>query len=254
MKTRCFKLFLFLILVVAMDQPCFAQNPLPSQIFLNAADFYKQAKYNRSITEYEKILKAGLENGTIYYNLGNCYFKTGELGKSILNYERARRLIPRDRDLAANYNYAQSLIKGTVLASRPTGVKRLFIQFFGQFSLDDLTIFLSLVCFLIMAVLTFGIYQGVSKQKALLSLVILVLFFVVAGVNFKYRISNLNSEAVVVINSSEVKFAPLEHATVHFTIYEGMKIRIMLFKNNWCKVVRADGKTGWVPSSSLELI
>ena len=31
-----------------------------------------------------------------YANLGNAYFKTGQKGRAILNYERARRLMPQD--------------------------------------------------------------------------------------------------------------------------------------------------------------
>ena len=39
------------------------------------------------------LLKEG-EHADIYYNLGNCYYKTDRLALAILNYERAALLDP----------------------------------------------------------------------------------------------------------------------------------------------------------------
>jgi hypothetical protein len=45
--------------------------------------------------------------GQIYFNLGNAYLRLGDLGKSILFYERARLFIPKDADLNLILSYAQ---------------------------------------------------------------------------------------------------------------------------------------------------
>ena len=51
---------------------------------------------------YEQVSKNGYESPALYYNLGNCYFKLHNLPAAILSYERARRLAPRDEDIAYN--------------------------------------------------------------------------------------------------------------------------------------------------------
>ena len=43
-----------------------------------------------------------------YYNLGNAYLESSDLGLSILNYLRAEELSPRDPDIAANLELARS--------------------------------------------------------------------------------------------------------------------------------------------------
>ena len=57
--------------------------------------------------------ESGLESGELHYNLGNAWFRLGELGPAILHYERARRSMPRDDDLAANLALAALADRGS---------------------------------------------------------------------------------------------------------------------------------------------
>src|SRR3989338_6444849 len=72
---------------------------------------YKSGDYPKAIEAYEGILSRQIESGALYYNLGNCYVKTNHVGKAVLNYERAKRLIPRDSQLEFNLRYARGLMK-----------------------------------------------------------------------------------------------------------------------------------------------
>ena len=88
------------------------------KLFYQANAAYKESKYDRAIENYEKLIKSGLESPNLYYNLGNSYFKKGEAGKAIVNYERAKRFIPNDSDLKSNYDYAHSSLN---LERKPFG-------------------------------------------------------------------------------------------------------------------------------------
>ena len=70
---------------------------------------YQAGDFDGALERYAQILDDGLESGELYYNIGNTYFKLGELGPAILYYERARRLMPSDGDLLANLELARSL-------------------------------------------------------------------------------------------------------------------------------------------------
>ena len=70
---------------------------------------YQEGDFDGALERYAQILDDGLESGELYYNIGNTYFKLGELGPAILYYERARRLMPGDGDLLANLELARSL-------------------------------------------------------------------------------------------------------------------------------------------------
>jgi hypothetical protein len=70
---------------------------------------YQEGDYQGALESYLSIRDAGYESGELYYNIGNTYFKLGNLGRSIVNYERALKLMPRDDDARANLELARSL-------------------------------------------------------------------------------------------------------------------------------------------------
>ena len=81
---------------------------IPSLLF-KANEAYLAGNYPEAAELYQAIDMSGHLNGNIFYNLGNCYMRLGETGKAILNYKKARLLLPRDGDLKANLQYARSL-------------------------------------------------------------------------------------------------------------------------------------------------
>ena len=68
------------------------------------------------------------------------------------------------------------------------------------------------------------------------------------------RITSNNREAVLISESSDAKFEPVENATIHYTIYEGAKVYIVQEKMDWLKIRRQDGKIGWIKKADSEII
>ncbi len=225
-------------------------------MFYNANNFYKQAKYDEAVKEYEQILEKGYESGNLYYNLANSYLKEGALGKAVLNYERAKELIPRDKDLEANYLYAKSLITNCVAESKMPWLKKQVDKFYGQFTLNEMTVILSMVCALIFLILTVRIFLRIVglKRYLLISVFVLILFLIAGSFSFYKRVSSLGREAIVAKKEAEAKYGPFDRATTYFTLYEGTKIYILSTKDGWNKIKRSDKKIGWVKKTSLEVI
>ena len=69
---------------------------------------YQENDFASAIEQYEAILDAGQESAAIYYNLGNSYYKSENIAKAILNYERALLLHPGDADTRFNLELAKS--------------------------------------------------------------------------------------------------------------------------------------------------
>ena len=70
---------------------------------------YQEGDFEGALASYLRLVEAGFESGEVYYNIGNTYFKLGDVARSILYYERARRLLPGDEDVRANLDLARSL-------------------------------------------------------------------------------------------------------------------------------------------------
>ncbi len=225
-------------------------------MFYNANNFYKQAKYDEAVKEYEQILERGFESGNLYYNLANSYLKEGALGKAVLNYERAKKLIPRDKDLESNYEYAKSLISNGIAKPKRLFLRKLVDEFYAQFTLNETTVLLALIYALILLILTVRIFLKADKLRkcSLIAIVILVVFFTASSFALYKKISILGKEAIVVVKDAEAKFEPFDRATTHFTIYEGTKIYILAVKDDWSKIKRSDKKVGWIKKTSLGVI
>ena len=67
-----------------------------------ATKMYQEGDYQKAIDLYNEMLSDDMESATVYYNLGNCYYKQGETAKAILNYARALLLHPGDNDIKYN--------------------------------------------------------------------------------------------------------------------------------------------------------
>lgn len=255
--SRAFKAFIFCYIVLAAASSLFAEESLDKSkdyLFNQANNFYEQEKYDDAIVEYNKILAAGLESGNIYYNLGNCFFKKGDLGKAILNYERARKLIPRDRDLEANYKYAQAFIKRTTDQAAKLWIWRLTDAFFSQFTLNGLTLFVFMMYLLITIVIVLIVILKPPRGYTTGILAVMALVFIVSAGNLMNKAGLIGREAVVMSENTEARFEPFDRATAHFTLYEGVKVVVIESKGDWRKVRREDDKVGWVKSADIERI
>ncbi|KJU84184.1 hypothetical protein MBAV_003620, partial [Candidatus Magnetobacterium bavaricum] len=116
-----------------------------NEVFQKASAYYAQGKYDSAIARYEGLLAAGVESGNLYYNLGNCYFKAGDIGRSILSYERAGRLIPHDPDLKANYEFVLSQAPNREKIQQADPVKRSLGQVFVLLTINGICIILSVL-------------------------------------------------------------------------------------------------------------
>jgi len=65
--------------------------------------------YQKALLRFERLVReGGIENGKLYYNVGNCHFRMNDLGRAILNYRRAQLYRPNDPNLHQNLEYARS--------------------------------------------------------------------------------------------------------------------------------------------------
>src|SRR6185295_10109743 len=81
----------------------------PNAVFFRANGLYGQERYAEAAAGYEQVLAGGYESGHLYFNLGNAYMKSNDVGHAFRNYARALRLMPRYADLHANRTFTRSL-------------------------------------------------------------------------------------------------------------------------------------------------
>src|SRR3954465_16005286 len=76
-------------------------------VFARANQAYTEARFQEAAEAYENLVQSGQWNANLFYDLGNAYYRLGNFGKAILNYERALALDPRHPEADANLRLAR---------------------------------------------------------------------------------------------------------------------------------------------------
>jgi tetratricopeptide (TPR) repeat protein len=219
---------------------------------------YKNGKYEEAIKIYEKIINTGYEAPAIYFNLGNCYYKSNKLCYAILNYERAKILAPNDEDINFNLELAQKHVidKLDILPA-------LFItNWLNRYILSkpsDTWAMISIFSFILFLIFFSGylFLTILSFRKVSFGLSIFILLISITTFIFAYRqktaIENHKS-AIIFIPTVNIKSSPDEKGTDIFVLHEGTKVELRDEVGNWKEIRLSDGNTGWIKSSDIIVI
>lgn len=218
--------------------------------FAGANQLYRDGKHDEAARLYEEIIAAE-PNFEVYYNLGNAYFKSKRLGKAILNYERARRLSPRDRDVLENLAYVNQLIEYKIedkrnwfLRKKSELVSYLTFHECWLFALGAYFVFVVgiLISFIRREDIRFG-------KLRILSLVLVV--FCSLPLFLKFAEKGMSRQGIVTEKQAEVRYGPSRSDRIAFRLVEGLAILIDDEKENWLRIRLRDSRSGWVPQSEV---
>lgn len=249
--------FIFLCLSVVVVN-AYSQTEELTSVFDGANRLYLEQKYDAAISRYESILKNGYENGEIYFNLGNAYFKSGKIQHAILNYERARKLIPNDDDVNFNLQLANVQLIDNVEAIPELFIYRWADSLLKIFSLKTILWMMYGLFLIALGSFSFFLFARTYEQKqySLMSGMICSVLLLFGVANFliqSYRESNTEF-AIVMTDVANIKSAPDSKGNDLFVIHRGIKVQLLDSVNKWSKIRLADGKVGWIPENEVEII
>ena len=217
---------------------------------------YEAEQYEVALEHYlainEQMTSAGL-----LYNIGNCYFKQDQLAESILYYERAKLLAPTDEDIENNLKFAQQQVIDRIKPLPTLQLGSYWEQFKAGSDINYWARISLFTCLLAFALLTALFYTSGIGRKVVMAL--MVLLFVITAISTALAANRKNdllrgSEAIIMSTKVDIKSAPTENSTDLFLLHEGTKVVRLRDKDGWSEVRLANGKVGWMPQESLEVI
>jgi hypothetical protein len=223
----------------------------PVQAYNDGNRLYAHKDYAGAVVAYEQALKAG-PNAAVEYNLGNACFKSGAVGRAILNYRRAHYLTPRDPDVAANLAFARSYRVDKVLTVPSPFARGLDAVFhrLSQREADLLGAFGGLLAALALAVWIVRRWTAFAFVAA--AIVALALFGFLTGRVWQGEIDD--HPAVVIVPELDALSGPSEEAKQILLLHDGTEVRIRETRAGYSLVQLPGGSGGWIRKDAVERV
>ncbi|MFW2368748.1 MAG: tetratricopeptide repeat protein [Desulforhopalus sp.] len=217
------------------------------ELFQQGNEAYSRGDYASAVASYEKITGISGYSPGVLLNLANSYAQAGQIGKAILNYERALRLKPSDPDLIGNL---QLIIKENGLFPKESTKTE---KFFNLLKLNQWTL-LILCSLILLALFLFSAMKLRFSRQLTISVsagCVLVLTLSVYGTFFHYQYFN---PSVVTAKDVRLFISPFDSAASSGIVKEGRRVYPHKTHGNFTYVTDETSRKGWIPSVSIESV
>ncbi len=225
-----------------------ADNSTIQVRFEQANRLYMSGQYAKAIEAYQFVLSQ-VPNGYVYYNLGNAYFRQGKRGQAIWCYERALRFLPRDTDVQANLDYANSLNEDRFeYPVHPLSLAQLY----NRFTIHEWTFaYIVTYCLIAACGIAYFLLDHARQWLRRLGLMCsLFLLFSLLCLGLRWRDMN-TSYAIVTQSSVEVHNGPGKQFESLFLLHEGAKVESLRTTEEWLEISTPDNRRGWLSYRSV---
>ena len=224
-----------------------AQN---SDAFVKANEEYAAGRFREAIELYNNVLQRGETSAALFYNLGNAWFRAGELGQAILQYQRALALEPQHPEAQANLRLARDKARGLEL--RQNWWDRIANR--GTPAQYSLVTAISFWCaaFCIAAVLLR------RRRSAPLKIFAALLFLIAAAAATALYLRETGSHgkafAIVTAKNVQARLATADSAATVLVLPAGSEIKVLSERGEWMYAALPNELRGWIPAGSAERV
>lgn len=240
----CLALLLLPVAVFGSDLP---------KAFYEGVSFYEAGRFDEALGRFLPIAESGIENGKLDYNIGNAYMQQGDVGRALLWYERALRLLPKDPDLIFNRNVALAQVKDK---QEETDNPVLSVLFFWKKglplkTLQKLAIGSGILFWTLLALHLF-LRRPPLKIAATLCGALFLLFASTAL--WDTAMNARHQQGVVLPKAVSVRSGLSDTATELFTLHAGSRVIVEQQRGDWVRIAFSEGKIGWVKKESVGVL
>lgn len=224
----------------------------------NADAAYRSKDYQKAIELYEKDLEEGGSAET-YHNLGNAYFRSGNIPKAILNYEKASKIAPSDESIRHSLDFSRKKTTDNLPAESSFFLAEWFYSICSFMTIDGWAV--TAIVALVLAMAFFLAYLFMHEIRirkiAFYSSVVLIIAFILSNIFAWQKKSLLTShdEGIIMTPTVTLRVSPKDDAKAAFDLHEGTKVFVTDSEiQGWYEVRLSDGRKAWITSNDVSLI
>jgi tetratricopeptide (TPR) repeat protein len=218
--------------------------------FTKANQQYAQGHFKEAISSYEALIRAGQLSATLFYDLGNAYFRTGDFGRAILNYERALALERHHPEAAANLQIARDEARALELQQ---SLPERYLQFstVNQYSIAAAIAFWGAV---------FAIVMLLFARRRSVTLITTLIFCLLIGTVSTYAVYTLergtNGSALAIVTGKDVqaRLATADTANSVLALPPGSEVKILSTRGDWIYAGLPNNLRGWIPAKDAQAV
>lgn len=212
-----------------------------AELFEQGNKAYQAGDFATAKERYETLAKEGNGGLALSLNLGNTYYRLGQMGRARLWYERALEAAPRDDDARYNRDLVRDRVGEKETAN--DGLRSL---------VGLLWILAGAANLLFFALLAWGLSresEWIWWGRWVLGLLFAILLAAALAAQRQMAVRY----GVVIVDRAEARTGPSAQEQVGFVAPEGHRVVLLDTLNDWVQIgVPAKGLKGWVPRTVLE--
>ena len=222
----------------------------PDADFTKANQEYAQGHFKEAISGYEALIRAGQLNATLFYDLGNAYFRTGDFGRAILNYERALALERHHPEATANLQIARD--EARALELQQSWPER-YLRFA---SVNQYSITAAIVFWLAIFAVVSQLFAR-RRSATMIAVLIFCLLVCAVAIYAMYALergSKGNALAIVTGKDAQARLATADTANSVLALPPGSEVKVLSTRGDWIYAALPNNLRGWIPAKDAEQV
>jgi tetratricopeptide (TPR) repeat protein len=263
-------LFFFMLGLSGIGQTAELSNTEKHVLLSQGSDFFQQATetsradptaarelYQKAVLRFERLVaEGGINNGKLFYNIGNIHFQLKDIGRAVLNYRRAELYLPNDANLKKNLTFAQSMRQDRFEIKQQKKILKTLFFFHYDLSAQTRTIIFAIfyVCFWVFAGLKIFSRRPFTSWGLGITLLIAVVF---GGSLLSGRYFSSDNLQGVLLDAEVTARQGDSHSyqpSFKDPLHAGTEFHLLDERDAWWQIELADGRTCWIPAQSGELV
>jgi tetratricopeptide (TPR) repeat protein len=222
----------------------------PDADFTKANQEYAQGHFKEAISGYEALVRAGQWSANLFYDLGNAYFRTGDFGRAILNYERALALERHHPEATANLQIARD-------EARALELQQSWPERYLQFASVNQYCIAAAIAFWLAV---FAIVMLIFSRRRSATFIVALILCLLVGAGAIYAVYALeggpSGDALAIVTGKDVqaRLATADTANSVLALPSGSEVKILSTRGDWIYAALPNTLRGWIPAKNVEQV